>query len=275
MEDPTVGKQQRCAPLRSAAHREAPLPVIDALPAREMSNWPRLLLSNWRRIRTWGNVLSSEWDKFIFFRPAFVLVCGESERREEEQRGTRHRHTLRETAVKRLALTQISASTFCASSQPRRETGGANIVEQISANVNLLVETQGRKVDSHDYSNPLHCFYLWLCDGVLFPRPQTDRVSGQSQQSNPCCPCRMSDAPGQEVSHCPSSALYFALELWKQNHKSINTNVNTFILNLGFAEELKEIFSPTMKCVIIEAYSVSCHPNPHDFLSSVEHKRRR
>lgn len=205
---PTVGKKQRFDPLRSATRREASFPAIDTLPVREMSNWPRLLLSNWRVIRTWGNVLSSEWDRFIFFRPAFVPTRRESAWREEEQRGTRHRHTLRKTRIgrERLAITQISACTFCAGRQPQRETGGANIVEQISPNVNLLVGLKGGRwtllchcSHTHSSSNPACCLYLRLCDGVLF----LGGVSDQSQhylmrQSNPCCLCRMSDAPGQE-----------------------------------------------------------------------------
>ncbi len=59
-------------------------------------------------------------------------------------------------------------------------------------------------------------FYRWLCDGVLFLRPQMDRVSGQSQQSNPCCPCHMSDTPGQEKCHT-ALLLRFTLPLRFEN----------------------------------------------------------
>lgn len=114
--------------------------VIDILPVLEMSNWPCLILQNWRRIITWGNVLSCEWDKFIFYNPAFVLTGRESARQQRGPAGilsSTHGEE-RVTGAQRLAITQISASTFCAGLQHGREAGGGNIVEQISPNVNLL-----------------------------------------------------------------------------------------------------------------------------------------
>ncbi|KAL6475677.1 hypothetical protein MHYP_G00167170 [Metynnis hypsauchen] len=51
----------------------------------------------------------------------------------------------RVTGVQRLAIAQISASTFCAGLQRGREAGGSNIVEQIYPNVNLLGWDYGKQ----------------------------------------------------------------------------------------------------------------------------------
>ena len=71
--------------------------------------------SKWCNIITWGNVLSSKWDKFIFCNVAFV-PSGREAIKLEESVGSRARHMWCERGARRkgLATAQISASAFCA-----------------------------------------------------------------------------------------------------------------------------------------------------------------
>lgn len=95
--------------------------------------------SKWCNIITWGSVLSSKWDKFIFCAAAFV-PSGREAIKLEGSAGSRARHMWREWGARRkgLATAQISASAFCAG-PCFWEAGGRNIVEQISSNLSVPV----------------------------------------------------------------------------------------------------------------------------------------
>lgn len=88
--------------------------------SQSLSGWDRnvqLTLSGfpkWCNIITWGNVLSSKWDKFIFCAAAFV-PSGREAIKLEGSAGSRARHMWREWGARRkgLATAQISASAFC------------------------------------------------------------------------------------------------------------------------------------------------------------------
>lgn len=71
--------------------------------------------SKWCNIITWGNVLSSKWDKFILRAAAFVPSGGEAIKLQGSA-GSRAQHMWRERGArwKGLAAAQISASAFCA-----------------------------------------------------------------------------------------------------------------------------------------------------------------
>lgn len=88
--------------------------------SKNLSGWDRnvqLTLSGfpkWCNIITWGNVLSSKWDKFIFCAAAFV-PSGREAIKLEGSAGSRARHMWCEWGARRkgLATAQISASAFC------------------------------------------------------------------------------------------------------------------------------------------------------------------
>lgn len=95
--------------------------------------------SKWCNIITWGNVLSSKWDKFIFCRAAFVPSGGEAIKLAGSV-GSPARHMWHERGARRKKAWPPPKSLPLPSVRARpQKAGGHTAVEQISSNLSVLV----------------------------------------------------------------------------------------------------------------------------------------
>lgn len=95
--------------------------------------------SKWCNIITWGNVLSSKWDKFIFCRAAFVPSGGEAIKLAGSV-GSPARHMWHERGARRKKAWPPPKSLPLPSVRPRpRKAGGHAAAEQIPSNLSVLV----------------------------------------------------------------------------------------------------------------------------------------
>lgn len=95
--------------------------------------------SKWCNIITWGNVLSSKWDKFIFCRAAFVPSGGEAIKLAGSV-GSPARHMWHERGARCKKAWPPPKSLPQPSVRARpQKAGGHAAVEQISSNLSVLV----------------------------------------------------------------------------------------------------------------------------------------